>query len=75
MTHMDETTLRVLRVLENHRRLDSLQVASTAGIAVSAAEQALHDLEDRGLVRTNAEPRYISYSLDQKALSKQLQLA
>lgn len=75
MTHMNETTIRVLKALERHRRLDPLQAASVTEVPVSAAESALSDLEACGLVHSSGETRRPSYALDQKALSEQLQVA
>jgi DNA-binding IclR family transcriptional regulator len=72
--HLDDNTLKVLRVLEQHKSLDVLQVAALAEVTVSAAHEALGRLVALDLV-TQRDHGDDLYSLDGAALSRMLEVA
>lgn len=74
MPHLDDYTLKVLRVLERHTSLDALQVAALAEVSVSSAHDALSRLVELGLV-TQHDHGDALYSLDGAALSAMLEVA
>lgn len=76
MTPMTDNTIRVVDALERHPRLDVLQIASIAGIAVSAANAAIQELSERGLVESsNGKGSRTRYALDDDALTQHLTTA
>lgn len=71
MPHLDDNTLKVMEVLERHRALDVLQIASRAELSVSAASRALEELTEHQLLTENDGV----FSLNSRALSQLLELA
>lgn len=71
MPHLEENSVRVMRVLENHPALDALQIASRAELSVTSTHQALEELKKFGLITTDAG----IYWLDSKTLSQMLEAA
>lgn len=50
MPHLDPNAVRVTEVLDRHRALSLLQIASRAELSVSAASEALSELASHDLV-------------------------
>jgi predicted transcriptional regulator len=70
MPKLDANTLKVMRVLESHPGLDSLEIASRAEVSVSEAELSLRRLRELGLLTGEN-----IYSLNGAALSSMLEAA
>jgi DNA-binding IclR family transcriptional regulator len=66
--HLDDNTLRVMEVLARHPALDTLQIASRAELAVSAAGQALEQLRNLDLLTGDSV-----YSLNEAKLNELLE--
>lgn len=73
MPHLNDNTLKVLRVLERHRELDVLQIASLGEVSVSAANEALEQLLALEVVIRHDHGDL--YSLNGAALSRMLEVA
>jgi hypothetical protein len=50
MPHLDDDTLRVMKVLEAHPALDALGIASRAELSVTATEMSLKALQKLNLL-------------------------
>jgi DNA-binding IclR family transcriptional regulator len=69
MTHLADNELKVMRVLERHRRLDVLQIASLAELSVSSARGAVESLDQKKLIEETGEV----FSLNTRVLSGMLE--
>ena len=71
MPHLEPNAVRVTEVLDRHRALNLLQIASRAELSVSAASEALNELASHGLVMDDDGV----YSLNAAVLSELLETA
>ena len=72
MPHLDPNAVRVTEVLDRHRALSLLQIASRAELSVSAASKAIRELARHDLV---VEGEDGVYSLNAAVLNKLLETA